>query len=225
MADRVQPYVVRAGDYLTAIAYARGLRPGDIWQDSANAGLRQLRGNPEMLAPGDVLYVPVAERKWLPLTVGSTNKFVANPPKVEVHVILNDADGKPYAGKTVHLDPQVTDGDPATTGDGLLKVLVPVTVKVLTATVADDGACFQIRVGNLDPHDVPSGTLSRLRQLGYVGDESRLLATDRPYLDGIDANDTALSRAVASFQDENGSEVTGEIDDDLCDKIRDQHGS
>jgi hypothetical protein len=225
MAGRTQPYVIRAGDYLTAIAYARGIKPDDLWQDPANADLRNLRGNPEMLAPGDVLYVPAVERTWLPVTVGSTNPFVANPPKVEIHVILNDADGQPYAGKTVHLDPQVTDDDPATDGDGLLKVLVPVTLKVLTATVVDDDVSFRINIGNLDPHDVQSGTLARLRQLGYVGDEGRLLAMDRPYLDGLDAGDTSLIRAVAAFQDENGSDVTGELDDDLCDKIRDGYGS
>jgi Putative peptidoglycan binding domain len=225
MAGATQPYVIRASDYLTAIAYARGLKPDEIWQNPDNAGLRELRGNPEMLAPGDVLYLPAVKPKWLPVSVGSTNTFVASPPKVEVHVVLKGADGKPFAGSTVHLDPQVTDDDPTTDGDGLLKVLVPVTVKVLTATVGDDGASFQIRVGNLDPHDVPSGTLSRLRQLGYVGDESRLLAMDRPYLGGIDANDTALTRAVSAFQTENGGDVTGELDDDLCDQIRDEHGS
>jgi hypothetical protein len=220
-----QPYVVRAGEYLTAIAYGRGLKPNDVWNDPDNADLKKLRVNPEMLAPGDVLYLPPVVRTWLPLQVGSTNQLVAKPPKVELHVVLSDPAGQPYAGKAVHLDPQVAEVDPTTDGTGLLKVLVPVTVKVLTATIIDDGTTFQIRVGHLDPHDVVTGTVSRLRQLGYIGDERRLLALDRPYLNGIDAVQSSLTRGIAAFQEDQGSDVDGACDDDVCDQICGAHDS
>jgi LysM repeat protein len=57
MASQTTPHVVVPGDYLTAIAYAAGVTVDDIWNDPANAQLKELRSNPEMLAPGDVVYV------------------------------------------------------------------------------------------------------------------------------------------------------------------------
>jgi N-acetylmuramoyl-L-alanine amidase len=224
MAAQTQPYVVRRGDYLTAIAHSHGLKPDDVWKAPNNATLRKLRKNPEMLAPGDVLYLPAVDRKWLPVTVGQANSFVVNLPKVEIHVVLKDAAGKPFAGKVVHLEPRVTPKDPSTDGSGLLKVDVPVTLRVLSATVVDVGVTFALRVGHLDPHDRDSGALSRLRQLGYVGDEGGLLATGRPYLDGFDATASTLARAVAAFQQDLGQPVTGAIDDSTSAKLHDAYG-
>lgn len=225
MADASKPYVVCAGDYLTSIAHACGVTPDAIWSLPANAALRKIRTNPEMLAPGDLLYLPAPERKWLQVSLGTTNKFVGTVPKADIKVVLLGPDGEPLAGKTVLLTPKVVDPDPVTDGQGLLALSVPVDVHVLTAAIADLGLTFAIRVGHLDPHDVDSGTLSRLRQLGYVGDEGALLRSGQPYVSGIDADSTALARGVAAFQDAKKLDVTGTVDATLCGAIRDGYGS
>ena len=49
----MEPYVVRQGDYLTALAHARGADPNQIWNAPENAKLRELRKNRAILAPGD----------------------------------------------------------------------------------------------------------------------------------------------------------------------------
>jgi hypothetical protein len=219
-----EPYVIRPGDYLTAIAYFRRVDVAAIWKDPSNATLRDLRDNPEMLAPGDVLYVPSVKPKWLPVNVGENNKFVATLWKVTVQVAFKDSEGQPFANKTVRLQPKFTSEDPTTDGDGTLKIQVPVSIRFIDATIVDAQVTFRIRIGHLDPHDVDSGTLSRLRQLGYVADETHLIATDRPYLREFEANGTTLSRAVASFQAERGQEVSGSLDDDLRGRIRQEYG-
>ena len=208
------PYVIRSGDYLTAIAYSRGLKPDDVWNDPANATLRQTRKNPEMLAPGDVLYLPAVKRTWMPLKVGSANAFVASPPNVEVHVLLKDASGNPLAGKSVETMPVLQTTPLTTDGSGVLVLSVPVHVRAVQVTMKDPALIFDVRVGNLDPHDVPTGALSRLRQLGYVADESALLDRRPDYLRGFPSHDAPLQSGVAAFQADQGTEPTGELDDD-----------
>jgi hypothetical protein len=219
------PYVVRAGDYLTAVAHARGLTPGDIWDHPANADLRKKRPNPEILAPGDILFIPVVEREWLPVSAGSTNTYVVTIPLVEIHVVLHGSDGKPLAGKSLVLEPDPGVKSPTTDGTGLLKVKIPVTVRRVTVTVPDANLKFQIRVGELDPHDTSSGILSRLRQLGYAGSEGHLARSGRPYLAGVDLSENALRRAVSAYQNDQGQDVTGTLDASLCDAVRTGYGT
>ena len=64
MSDTI-PYVVRQGDHLRSIAFSRGLDPDAVWQGDANSTLRKQRPNPDLLAPGDVLFLPVVEREWI----------------------------------------------------------------------------------------------------------------------------------------------------------------
>lgn len=52
-------YIVRAGDWLAEIAARHGTTVGAIWGHPANAGHRAKRGSPDVLYPGDVLFVPV----------------------------------------------------------------------------------------------------------------------------------------------------------------------
>ena len=85
----MRTYIVRRGDYLTELAHRLGFDAEVVWNHATNAGLRGLRTNPNMLAPGDVLHVPTDETpqpmRVLPRT---TNRFVATVPKVSVSVVL-----------------------------------------------------------------------------------------------------------------------------------------
>jgi hypothetical protein len=52
------PYVIKQGDYLAKIAHRFGFDAIAVWNDETNATLRTVRPNPNILYPGDVLYVP-----------------------------------------------------------------------------------------------------------------------------------------------------------------------
>jgi hypothetical protein len=220
-----KPYVVRGGDYLTSIAHRNGTTVDAILALSENAKLKKQRANPEILAVGDVVYIPDPKLKWLGVQVGSSNSFKGTIPKVTVSVVLKGPDGKPLAGKTVTTHPVLSENPIKTDGKGLLSVEVGVLVRTVEVEVEDSGLRFHLRVGNLDPHDEDSGALSRLRQLGYVGNEGPHVA-GRPWLAAHEetANRLALARGVAAFQTKNGKEATGELDDDAASAIRDEHG-
>src|SRR5579862_2878685 len=113
----MNPYVVRTGDHLTLIAARFGVAPDTIWNNPKNAALKKLRGNPNILCFGDILYLPPPEpKKWLPITVGTKNRLVAAVPTVSLSLTFSQR-GKALAGAkcVVHglAQPQelTTDGD------------------------------------------------------------------------------------------------------------------
>jgi hypothetical protein len=72
-----QPYVVGQGDYLLRIAHRLGFDPDVVWQDDVNSSLRQLRKDPNIRCPTDVLFVPTPkDPPSHQLVTGSTNTFM-----------------------------------------------------------------------------------------------------------------------------------------------------
>ena len=63
-------YVIRQGDYLAKLAHRFGFDAGTVWGDPRNSELRSLRGDPNVLHPGDVLWIPEDEDPPLPLSRG-----------------------------------------------------------------------------------------------------------------------------------------------------------
>jgi hypothetical protein len=212
MAATTTPFVVQSGDHLEAIAHRFGVTADSIRNEPSNAKLAQKRGDMSMLVAGDVLYIPVRDRVFLPATIGSSNKFVATIPKVEVH--LNLADGKnKHANVPYTVDgagPQVKG---TTDGQGHVSFRVPVTVQTVRLTLSDTGHTFDVTVGGLDPIDETSGVQMRLAHLGF-------------YAGPIDGALSDHTRAgLRAFQAHQKIDVTGDPDDATLAALKDAHGS
>src|SRR5437868_6079112 len=90
----VLPYVVKSGEYLEKIAHARGFDPDACWNDPKNKDLKDLRKDPNILCAGDVLYVPEPKKKaGLPVSIGSSNPYVATIPMVDVSLQFKEPGG------------------------------------------------------------------------------------------------------------------------------------
>jgi hypothetical protein len=210
----VRPYVVRQGDDLAFIAHRLGVDADAIWNDPKNADLKKLRPNPNILCPGDVVYVPdPTPRKWLPVKVGTTNTFVGTPRTVPLTLTFIQ-EGKALAGAdcVVH-----GTGPPAqftTDGGGALALNVPIGTREIRVEFPDVPVVRTVRLGHLDPVDEPSGLTQRLRNLGYF--------PHGPAIDG--AGPELVAAAVAEFQEANGLSPTGEVDDQTRSAIESAHG-
>ena len=55
-------YPVKQGDSLASIAFDHGLFWQSVWNHPNNARLKQQRGSPNILKPGDVVFVPDENR-------------------------------------------------------------------------------------------------------------------------------------------------------------------
>lgn len=201
----MRPHVVRTGDTLGRIARAAGLSPESIWDHPRNAALRALRAHPEVLAPGDVVHVPLERPRGLALKTGAGNDFVAEIPRVRVRLALRE-DGVALADEEVVLlgagDARALRGD----GDGFVEFEVPDGAAQVELVLVDRGVTIPVVVGRLDPVDTASGLRQRLAHLRH-----------------LDADDD-LAKAVASFQRAEGVTTTGVVDDATRDALLRAHG-
>ncbi|MFT3768263.1 MAG: peptidoglycan-binding protein [Minicystis sp.] len=208
MSDEMRPYVVRQGDYLAKLAWLHGFDVDEVWTHPSNAALSALRKDHNILAPGDVIYLPVKRREWLPIQKGQTNRFVAKVPKVDVNVVFQDRDGKPLANEPCELEGLAGTGAETmpdkTDGDGKLELKLPVSVRELVIRFPRINVAFWLRPGEMDPLDETAGIRKRLHHLGY-GDERLLRQVDDAAL---------LSEAVEEFQRASGAPDTGSLDDE-----------
>jgi hypothetical protein len=165
----MQPYVIKQGDYLALLAYNFGFDAATVWNDPANAALRQLRPDPNLLWPTDILYIPDQVYKQpttQSLQTGTTNNFVSDLPEVPVSLRFVDP---PLASQAfiVQEQPQLTG---LTTGaDGTVTFSIPVTLQAFTVAFTDSGTTFVFNTGHLDPIDTLTGVFQRLQNLGYIG--------------------------------------------------------
>jgi ribosomal protein L16 Arg81 hydroxylase len=88
----MQPYIICEGDYLAKLAHQFGFDADTVWNDPKNAQLQQVRPNPNILLPGDVLYIPdqTVAKPQQSVTTGTTNTFVTDTPTVTITVQFTD---------------------------------------------------------------------------------------------------------------------------------------
>jgi hypothetical protein len=203
------PYVVRQGDHLTGLALRMGFDPEVVWNHPKNANLRAARPSGHILCAGDVLYVPVPEKKWLPASTGQVNQYVAKVPKVPVSVTFTRG-GQPLANEPCVVRELPDLGKLTTDGAGALKFDVPAHFDSVVVEMTSLGLQRRLRIGHLDPADTPSGALQRLRNMKYVsaGDTGKLAAT----------------RAIQRYQHVRGLPITGEIDDATAKQLVSDYG-
>ena len=215
MSKQPRRYVVRQGDTLLRIALTFGLEPERIWREPKNAALIDKR-DPDMLAPGDVLYLPPPPPPSLRVTPKTSNKFRAKLPEIEIRIAFHSERG-PLAGERYELtgiaQPPING---QLDGLGALSVKVPVDIEELELTLVDRNVKHTISVGHLDPIDEPTGVEARLIHLGYgpIGQAD-------PFVFG---GDESLARAVEAFQRGHDLEPTGNAGETTQHKLRDVHG-
>ncbi len=170
--DSVQPYVIKEGDFLVQLAHKFGFDADAVWNDPANADLKSLRPDPNILWPSDVLYIPEPSApKLFALDTGSTNTFTSSAPTVTLTQRFVGADATTYAGKafTVKELDQLT--GLTTDGQGTATFPVPVTLDTVTITFTDSGETWVLGLGNLNPINTLSGVFQRLQNCGYITED------------------------------------------------------
>jgi hypothetical protein len=216
-----QPHVVRQGESLVTLAVRLGFDPDQVWNNKANASLRALRGDPHVLAMGDVLYIPPPTKKWLPLKVGAVNRFVATVALLQASIRCIGSDGKPIAGKAFlvdNVDPKVSG---TTDGDGVANFSFPANLVTVYLHFPDIKFVVVAKIAHLDPITEQSGVEQRLRALGLqkpapgVADEEAQRIVAAEY----------LAAALCGFQKQQGLPETGVMDGATLNALKSAHGA
>lgn len=162
-------YVVEQGDCLSSIAERHGVWWETVWKHADNEGLREKRGTPSVLLPGDVVAIPDELPKVYKIATGKTHRFVAksNVTKIRIRFQVNGKaieEGEPYE---LYVDEATEPVRGKLKSSGELEEKVPAEANSVTVLLKNRKIGQRFMLGHLDPADTPTGAQARLRQLGF----------------------------------------------------------
>lgn len=206
-------YTVRQRDCLSSIAERYGLTWQRIWEHPNNAQFRNERESPNILYPGDVIFVPDRESRDESGSTSQRHRFRRRgTTKLKIRLLIH---GIAAANQAYILEIGGSSYNGNTDVDGILEETIPTNARngKLTLQTGEDERELLLDIGGLDPITEITGVQARLNNLGY--DCGR-----------VDGRIGPLTRAALSaFQETNELEITGEIDSATRDKLVELYGS
>jgi len=198
-------HTVASGDCLSSIAEQYGLLWETIWNHPDNTELKLKRKDPNVLYPGDVVFVPDKRAGEVDCATNQRHKFRKKGVPAKLRLRLLDGD-EPRANVPYQLQIDGEWKSGTTDGDGYLEQPLPPAARTgkLIAGEGPTQDVYEFDLGNLDPLNTDEGPAGRLCNLGY--DVSN------------------LTEAVSAFQHKCDLPVTGEIDDATRQKLKEVFG-
>ena len=203
-------YVVRSGDCLSKIAGAFGFDWQTLWDLPENLELKQKRKDPNVLFPGDQLYVPNLRVKHHDAETDKLHRFQrkGTPARLRLR-FLEDGDARQYESYVLNIDGDLRNG--TLDKDGKLNEWIPPTADSVEITIGDDDP-MTLKLGTVDPIAKISGVQGRLSNLGF----------DPGPIDNKIGPKTR--HAIRRFQNKFDLDVTGQPDQTTRDKLVETHG-
>jgi N-acetylmuramoyl-L-alanine amidase len=204
-------HTVTQGDCLSSIAQRYGfLDYLTIWNRPENADLKRRRPDPNILLPGDRLFVPDKIQKEELGATGKSHRFVVKRQTVVIELVLR-LEGDPLANKSYVL----TIGERKTVGTtdalGVLREAIEPGDKTGVLRLDDPVVEWDLQIGHLDPATEISGVQARLNNLGHVCGQ----------VDGVVGARTRA--ALRQFQSRHGLRPTGAVDGLTSTALRNAH--
>ena len=205
-------YQVKQGDCISSIAFEHGFFADTIWNYPNNAELKEKRQDPNVLMPGDVVFIPDKRLKEVPEPTNFVHKFKCKntPEKFKIQLLIED---EPRANEEYELEIEDLKFEGKTDSQGRLEQSIPPNAKQGKLILKKDGMVFELRLGNLNPSDEITGAQGRLRNLGlYFG-----------AIDGQMSDD--LEQAIQEFQIIKNIEPDGELSEETKDALKQDYGA
>jgi hypothetical protein len=219
-------HTVKQGEHLARIALSYGFDQWQpVWNAAENADLRQSRSSPDVLMPGDSVYVPDLQTRTLSAATDKVHRFQMSIPPLGLKLVLLDRFNGGIETRPCSFDVGGDPQDMTTAGDGGVERKLTLRQKSVedgsvtfkqSVTVNEQAhdlpVTLQLKIGHLDPVTEADGQVKRLRNLGYY-----------PCADD-EFDDFLFRGAVEEFQLENDLAVDGQCGPDTQAKLKDVHG-
>jgi hypothetical protein len=180
-------HVVQQGEHLAGIAARNGFSSFlPIWNHAENAELRALRKNPNILFPGDRLFIPDREQRQETGATEQRHRFVAAATSLELRVKVHDQGFQPIHGRC-DLKADSGTSEMPQAGDVYQKPIDPLLEKAELGFPRPPDARARlpipVQIGGLDPLKTLSGQQQRLNNLGYFAGFKKTEATSAKAVD------------------------------------------
>lgn len=202
-------HTVERGDCISSLAHASGHRWRTIWEHAENAALRDVRDDPDVLNPGDRVFIPALRYQEATCPSGATYRFEHREAGARLRLVVRDGNRRPMPGLDYLLDVDGVLASGALDDAARIDEPIPPNAKAGVLELYDRTrtllARMGFRLGEMDPVTTERGVAERLQNLGFGAcDES-----------------DALTDAIAHFQALHlGPEhVTGEMNDETRAKL------
>ena len=174
-------HTVKQGEYMAFIAAEYGFTNWQtIWNVPQNAALKSQRQNPNVLFPGDQVYVPDPAVKNVAKPTDNTHTFKLKNSTLKLRLTLHDMYEEPIANAKCVLSLGGNTINVTTDGNGGIEQEIPPTTQNGILVIQDseqtpfNNTQIPILIGSLDPVDQVSGQIARLNNLGYfAGDPDK----------------------------------------------------
>jgi N-acetylmuramoyl-L-alanine amidase len=209
-------YVVRQGECLASIAVRQGFPDyGRIYDHPNNADFRRSRPNPNIVDPGDTIFIPDLEARVYDRPTDVKHWFLRKTAPVQLRVVVLDENGHPRAGASYRLGHHRGEVTGVTEADGMIQCDIPPDLEQATLYLTFPGKTghaitrvWLLKLGNLDPIETISGVQARLNNLGYLCGE----------VDGVSGPKT--QSAVRQFQEAEGLAIDGIAGPETCARLK-----
>ena len=204
-------YTVKQGDCISSIAFKYGFFPDTIWNDSKNSDLKQRRNDPNVLFPGDEVWIREKEQKEESCSSDKRHRFKRKgvPEFLVVQLMIDD---KPIANEAYILEIDGVLSEGRTDAGGKIEIRIPPNANKGKITLRKSGDEYELELGGLDPITEISGVQARLWNLGF----------ECGPIDGKFGPQTRS--AVMEFQKFYKLDATGNLDDKTRQKLKERHG-
>lgn len=167
-------HTVLQGECFSSLAERYGFANWRTLYDHArNDELRAKRADPNLLAPGDIIFIPERAVRNERVPTGHIHEFTRLRQRTRLRLVLEEVGGVVYENRRYRLAIGGSSIEGVTDADGLLEQTIPAEATKAELTLFfDDGTqgVWTLQLGALDPIEESSGVRSRLRNLGYPCD-------------------------------------------------------
>jgi len=205
-------YTIKEGDCLSSIAERHGLFWEKIWNHPNNMELKRRRRDPNILYPGDIVFLPEKEKKEETGLTEQKHRFRKKgaPAKVRLRLMRNDL---PRANEPYVLEVDGNFFTGTTDTDGKLEQSIPPHAKKGKLLIGKKREAYILNLGGMDPLHELAGIQKRLNNLGfYCGPANGILGPQT-----IDA--------LKAFQKKHRLTESGEVDEATKNKLIEIYGS